>query len=457
MINDKIKDILRNARVKALEQGVKAYFSYHYEKSHLMRIGNNSVSLSTSEELTRLDIEVLDGKKAGSHTQLGDITSIEYAEKALQIAIDKAKVAVAKDYQPLAAVVEENFLDEDQFDEELMNLDPAFKAENYKKIFNEVGDDYNFSGSWSSGYSERFVLTTETTNEGLNKMTDQQFSVVLKHPEKLWELTESQTGYRKTDFKVDAVIKNFKLLTNVYENNDGFEVKPGKYTIMFGPTAIAEVLQMAVYTGFEGRGYEEKQGWTARNKIGEKILGENITLTDDPADKNTFKASFDMTGRKRSKFPLVENGIFKNIMYGSFAAAKYDKKPTSHDLGNISIVLKTGNDESCPIEATKGMGRVLYIPALHYINLPNPSEGIFTGSSRFNALLIEDGKVVSPIFSSRVTDTFQAVFNNVKKLSPESVSVNLSNTYGRRSPVAFSVPEYIISEGVKITDCAESF
>ncbi|MCP4162453.1 MAG: hypothetical protein GY760_20475 [Deltaproteobacteria bacterium] len=103
------------------------------------------------------------------------------------------------------------------------------------------------------------------------------------------------------------------------------------------------------------------------------------------------------------------------------------------------------------------MGRILYIPALHYLNLPNPNKGIFTGSSRFNALLIEDGEIISPILSSRITDTFQSVLNSVRKISSESVSVNLSNTYGRRFPVAYSVPSYIISEGIKITDCAESF
>ncbi|HQB82248.1 MAG TPA: metallopeptidase TldD-related protein, partial [Candidatus Rifleibacterium sp.] len=108
-------------------------------------------------------------------------------------------------------------------------------------------------------------------------------------------------------------------------------------------------------------------------------------------------------------------------------------------------------------EAVKGIGKVLYIPALHYLNIPNASKGIFTGSSRFNAVLIENGKVVGPIFSSRITDTFQSVFGKIVKISQEAESVNLSNTYGRRSPVAFAVPSYIVSEKVKITDCAESF
>ncbi|MCD4848115.1 MAG: hypothetical protein K8R76_07990, partial [Candidatus Aegiribacteria sp.] len=132
-------------------------------------------------------------------------------------------------------------------------------------------------------------------------------------------------------------------------------------------------------------------------------------------------------------------------------------EPTGHNTRSPGIVLNTGDGFEYPLEAVKDMGRVLYIPALHYMNLPSRSKGIFTGSSRFNALLVEDGKVISPIFSTRITDSFQNVLGNVKVISSVSESVNGSNTYGRRMPVAVSVPSYIVAEGVKITDCADSF
>ncbi len=457
MLNNRIKDIIHSVRDKAQEKGITAIFSYHYEKSHLLRIGNNSVSLSTGEELTRLDIEVKDGRKCGSHTQVGNITDIEYVEKALSIAVEKVKVAKPKEYDPIIEVVEENILEEDQFDEDLLNLDPEFKIDGYRKIFKEVGETYNFSGSWSSGYSERFIVTTANENEAFNRFSDQLFNIVLKHPEKKWELSESITGWEKDAFNTDSVIENLKKLIDIYDNNDGFKVDPGKYTIMFGPDAIAGIIRYAAFTGLDGRYYEEKQSWTANNKPGDRILGNNINLFDDPSCNKTFKYGFDMTGRKRENFPMVVEGVMENLLYDASTAAKYKRDPTGHDVGDLNMVFKAGDDPKPILEAAKGMGRVLYIPALHYLNLPNPNKGIFTGSSRFNALLIEDGKIISPILSSRITDTFQSVLNSVRKISSESVSVNLSNTYGRRSPVAYSVPSYIISEGIKITDCADSF
>ncbi|MDD3147860.1 MAG: metallopeptidase TldD-related protein, partial [Candidatus Riflebacteria bacterium] len=170
----------------------------------------------------------------------------------------------------------------------------------------------------------------------------------------------------------------------------------------------------------------------------------------------TYRFGFDLSGKHRQTWPLVENGKLQNLMYDSSTAAKYGRPLTGHNLGSLSLVMKPGSAGEL-LEAVKGMGRVLYIPALHYLNIPNASKGIFTGSSRFNAVLVEDGKIVSPIFSSRITDSFQNVFGNIRLIAREAESVNLSNTYGRRAPVAMSVPVYVVCEKVKITDCADSF
>jgi predicted Zn-dependent protease len=457
MLDANIRKILMEVRDQAASEGIQATLALHHEKSHLMRIGNSSISLNTSEDLTRLDIEVTDGRKQASQTFLGMIEETETIRNVLDKAVEKAKAAAPKTYDPIPDEVEESVYEEIQYDEALANLDPGVKADAYREIFSKLGDNFNYSGSWSSGSVEVCMITTANRNEVYHRGTDQLFTVVLKHPGKKWELINTQTGWRASDFSVEKTLKELGRLIPVYEKNPGFKVEPGEYTVIFGSDAVSEIANLSVFTGFMGRGWEEKQSWTSQNKPGDEVLGKNITLSDDPFNPQTFMFGFDMSGRKRKHFPLIENGVLMNLMYDSSTAARYGREPTGHDTRSMGIVMNTGDGFECPLEAVRDMGRVLYIPALHYMNLPSRSKGIFTGSSRFNALLIEDGKMVSPIFSTRITDSFQNVLGNVSVISSVSESVNGSNTYGRRMPVAISVPSYIVAEGVKITDSADSF
>ncbi len=457
MLEAEVRSILTAVRDSAAEKGITATISLHREKSHLMRIGNNSVSLNTSETLTRLDVEVTNGRRQGTHTHLGQIESAAVVQRALDTAVQKAQVAKEKDYEPLVAAVEENIDESMQYDEALAILDPLVKADAYGTIIRDVGESYNYSGSWSSGVTEQYVVTTANANEAWHLGTDQRFNAVLKHADRRWELSHTETGWRASDFSVSETVEHFKSLLPVFEGKGGFYVKPADYTVLFGSEAIAGILGMAMYTGLTGRAWEEKLGWTAHNKPGDLILGRNVTLVDDPGNDNTFRFGFDSNGRMRERMPLVESGALVRLMYDASTAAKYGKEATGHDTGSTSLVMSPGDGPADPLEATRGMGRVLYIPALHYMHIPNRSEGVFTGSSRFNAVLVEDGRIVQPIFSSRITDTFRNVLSNVKVISREAVSVNESDTYSRRAPVAMSVPSYMIAEGVKITDCADSF
>ncbi len=457
MIDERLRGILRRVRNEAETRGITASFGLHHEISHLMRIGNNSVSLNTSEQLTRLDIEVTNGRRKGSHTHLGSIEDDNIVLDALDIAVNKAKVSKPLNYDPIPGLVEETVEESDQYDTALAELDPAFKAGAYGRIFEEVGPDYNYSGSWSSGVMEKFTITTGTNNEFYHKSTDQQFTIVLKDSVNKWELSDVQTGWKLNQFSADVTIDKFRKLLPVYTENEGFKVESGDYTVIFGAEAVADIVRMALWTGFSGRGWEEKRAWTAGAVIGDKILGENITILDDPENPLTFMFGADAAGVRRREFIVVEDGVFRNLMYDASTAGKYGKRPTGHDIGSPGVCMKCGNGAENPLEAVDGKGRVLFIPALHYVNIPSMTKGIFTGSSRFNALLIEDGKIVSPIFSSRVTDSFENVLGNISVISGVPESVNGSNTYGRRSPRASAVPSYIVVEKVKITDSADSF
>lgn len=453
-MNQNLQSIITAARDMAIARGIKASIQFHHENSHLMRIGNNSVSLNTSEELTRIDIEVIHGRRKGTHTLLGQLTSAEKLFEMILMVSEKTDNSAEMDYVPILAEIEKSIVSNSQYDEALDFLDPSVKERVYSSIINSVGNSYNFSGSWSSGSTETFLVTTANSNTAWNVLTDQQFTCVLKHPEKMWELASWQTGWKACDVTAECTISEFGSLLPVYEQNPGFKVDPGHYKVVLGSQAMGDILGMAVWTGCSGRTWELKMGWTAGKEIGDEILHSSVTVLDDPENPQVFKDPLSDSGMFTKTLPMIENGRFAGLLYDRNTASKYGKKATPN-AGCLAMM--PGNGQADFLEAVKNFDRVLYIPAIHYMNMPNMSKGIFTGSSRFSAVLVEKGKIVSPIFSSRITDQFDTIFGKVLAISSQTISVNTSNTYDRRSPSAVSVPTWMLVDDVKITDCADSF
>lgn len=459
MLEPQLRDTLLAARQSARQQGINAEFSLHRERSSLIRLANSAVALSTSEELTRLDILVQDGRRVGSYSLLSGMITAEQVSACLAQARENCAAAIPKDYDPIFGRVETNIDDSRGFDPALEELAPETKASLCAQVVAAIAhkDRYTFSGSWSTGSTELYYITTANDNEAYRRLTDGRLALVLKHQQQRWELQVELTQKRSGEFSANDIIAGFEQLLPVYESNPPHRPTVGRQRVLFGPQAIAQLLHLAIWSGFNGRGWEEKRTFTSQNRPGDKIFSELITIYDDPDNPDVFSMPFDFNGRRRQRFTIVEKGIFKALCYDSATAAKYNRQPTGHDLESLDLVLETGSGPSGLEAGLRLAGDALYIPHLHYINIPDITKGMITGSSRFNAMLIRDGRFVAPIFSSRVTDALPHLLSNVVALSSKTLSQNESSTYGRRSPQAFSVPEWLLCDSVRISDVADSF
>uniref|UniRef100_A0A7C4CAK3 Metalloprotease TldD/E C-terminal domain-containing protein n=1 Tax=candidate division WOR-3 bacterium TaxID=2052148 RepID=A0A7C4CAK3_UNCW3 len=459
MLDPKTRDLLLAARNRARQRGLNAEFSLHRERSGLIRLGNSAVALSTHEELTRLDVSVQDGRKVGSFGILADVTSAEQLAEALHQAEENCAAALPKDYDPIFAEIQETTDDERGFDPALETLSAQAKTDLCARVIKTLAPhgNYDFSGSWSTGSVELYHVTTANDNESYRRLTDGRMVIVLKEQNKKWELQVERSQTRAGAFTADDIIAEFDRLLPIYESQPGFKTQVGRQRVLFGPQAIAALLQLSVWSGLHGRGWEEGRAFTSGKQPGEKIFSELINISDDPDNPLTFSMPFDFNGHRRRRFVAVEKGVFKALFYDSQTAAKYGRKPTGHDLSAWDLVLEPGSGPAGLEAALRLAGDALYIPHLHYIHMPDPSKGLFTGSSRFNAMRIQDGRFVSPILSSRVTDAIPTVLSNVVALSSRAVCQNESATYDRRAPEAMSVPEWLLCDNVRISDVADSF
>lgn len=458
MLEPRLHDLLQAARAHARAQGINAEFFFHRERSSLVRLGNSSVALSTFEDLTRLHVSVYDGRRVGSYGVVADLVAEEQLRDIIQRARENCAASPEKSYDPIFGVVEESIDDPSGFDPALADLSPQAKAELCARVIHTVKPrgHYDFSGSWSTGSTEIYLATTANDNECYRRLTDGRLVVVLKEQEKKWELSAEVGGKSADIFTADGVIAHFDALLPIYEGNAGYRTPLGRQRVLFGPQAIAELVGMAVWGGFSGRAWIEKRSYTSAMEPGAPLFSPEVSLRDDPANPNVFGMPFDFKGRRRRPFALVEGGVFRGLMFDSTTAAKYGRKPTGHD-GATDLVLATGSAPAGLDAGLKLAGDALYIPHLHYTHMPDPSVGQFTGSSRFNALRVQGGKFTAPLLSTRVTDTIPNVFSNVVAVSSQAVLMDVSSTYGQRSPEALSVPEYIICDNVRISDVADSF
>ncbi|MFO7638670.1 MAG: metallopeptidase TldD-related protein [bacterium] len=459
MLENRIRELLCRARDEARKAGMNVELNFHREQSSLIRLGNSSVALSTHEALTRLDVSVQDGRKVGSFSLTADIVSADQLREAIDHAVENCRAALPKDYDPIFGTAEEAVDDSTGFDPALESLSAEDKTDLCARAVKELKPRgrYDFSGSWSTGSSEMFFTSTANGRECYRRLTDGRFVMVLKEQDKKWELQVERSQKAAGEFTAEEVIAAFEELLPVYEGHDGFGTKPGRQRVLFGAQAISELVTLALWGGFYGRSWEEKRSWTAQNQPGDKLLSERISITDDPTNPNVFGMPFDLSGIRRRPFAIVEQGVFKGLLYDSGTAARYGRKPTGHDIATGDVVLATGDGPAGLEAARKLAGDALYIPHLHYIHLPDPTKGMFTGSSRFNAMRVKGGEFVAPMFSTRVTDTSPSVFSNVVAVSSRAAVVNGSATYGRRAPEAMSVPEWLLCDNVRVTDVADSF
>jgi len=458
MLEPRVRELLCAVRDDARREGIQAEFSFHRERSSLIRLGNSAVALSTSEELTRFGVEVQDGRRIGSYSLTGDVTSAEPLRRALRKAAEICAASPEKEYEPIFGAVEETIDDSRGFDPALEAMPPEEKIGLCAKVIKTVGPGgaYEFSGSWTSGSTEYYYITTANDREAYRRLTDGRLVLAIQEQQRKWEIYSEQAGKDTAAFSAETAIAEFDSLLPIYESQPGWAPPLGNARVIFGPQAIGEMTMMAIWGGFIGRLYEEKQAYTSGKSFGEPLFSQQVSITDAPDHAGVYGMPFDFNGRRRRSFPLVENGAFRGLMYDTRTAAKYGKTPTGHD-GAADLVFATGDAPAGRAAAFELAGEGLYIPYLHYVNMPEPSKGILTGSSRFNALCIEGGRPVSPLFSVRVTDSVVNMLSHVVAIASQPAFVDISTSYARRSPEALSVPEYLICDNVRISDRTETF
>lgn len=115
--------------------------------------------------------------------------------------------------------------------------------------------------------------------------------------------------------------------------------------IIFTQFALQELFYYTLINAVKADNIQRNQS-TFKDKIGEKVAAENITINDDGLIPGGLRTStFDGEGVPHQKTTLIEKGILRNFLYDNYTAKKEDRQST----GNAS---RAGYLSTPEIEAT---------------------------------------------------------------------------------------------------------
>jgi PmbA protein len=198
----------------------------------------------------------------------------------------------------------------------------------------------------------------------------------------------------------------------------------GSYTVILEPDAVANFLLFLAFLGFGGKTLMQHRSFMS-GKIGEKIMGQNITITEDPFNPAIQYLPFDYEGVSKKKVVLVENGVARAGVYDSYYANQAGTESTGNALppdnsyGPYPKAMVLDGGESKVDDMIASIPRGLYITRFWYLNFLNPMETMVTGYTRDGTFLIENGAITKPVADMRVQQSMLEAFSNAELISGE--------------------------------------
>jgi len=141
----------------------------------------------------------------------------------------------------------------------------------------------------------------------------------------LW-LFDEFSSYKIDEINIDDMVN--KVIMRYEESQNTGELKTGKYPLIFTPVALPQFLFPLLHC-INGENIEKGIS-ILRDKKGEKIFNDKITIIDEQLDrKGVNSRPFDGEGLLSRELTIVENGILKSYIHTLSTAAKTGDEPTS--------------------------------------------------------------------------------------------------------------------------------
>lgn len=373
--------------------------------SSLTRFTHNSVHESVSERNCQLSVRAVVGKRTGvAGTNKLDEAGIA---DVVRRAYESAKLSTEdNDFPGLPGPADGVSGAPDAFDETTASASPEMRAAAVNDVARVMRVHSLYAAGYVSTQSDAFAIANSKGVKRFHRSTDSAINIKA--------IGSDSSGYaegysRRFDDLEPAQLAERAAKKAVAGKNPR-ALEPGKYTVILEPAAFREFLGYLSWIGFGAQAFDEGSSFMS-GRIGDKIVGENVTIRDDYKQPHANGIPFDFEGVARTQVPLIERGSAKGVVYDSYYAAKLRHNNTGHALPApnsdgpmpLNIVVDPGSETL--EEMIKATQHGVLVTRTWYIRLVDQKQTIITGMTRDGLFLIERGRITKGLKNLRFNES----------------------------------------------------
>jgi PmbA protein len=163
------------------------------------------------------------------------------------------------------------------------------------------------------------------------------------------------------------------------------------------------------------------------NRIGEKVLGENVTIADDPlVDYAAGSMAIDGEGTPARRNVLFENGVLRRFLFDLQTAALLSAAPTGSGMRGYSSSPSPGTSNwrmaagmTPYAQMLAGLKRGILLDAALGAGQSNMLAGDFSVNVELG-FLVEDGEIIGRVKDCMIAGNAFDAFNRIREISAET-------------------------------------
>jgi predicted Zn-dependent protease len=300
----------------------------------------------------------------------------------------------------------------------------CFTAQNRAEIVRNLVEQSSSVGAEAAGaVSNSEAVIAIANSSGLrayHASTDSHFTATVS--------TNGATGwcscYSLDASTLEADRMGKRALERAHAGRNPRKVEPGRYTVILEEAPVKDFIDFLSWLGFGAQSFEEGRSFMC-NKIGKRITGKNITISDDVYHPLASGIPFDYEGIPRQQVTLIENGIARNVVYDRAYAAREKLSSTGHALPTrftvgplpVNVAMMPGDGDIDQMIASVERG--LLVTRFWYCRVVDPAKTLLTGQTRDGTFLIENGRIVCPVQDMRFNENVLEAFARAEMLSKD--------------------------------------